>query len=101
MKALGPFLAMAALLAGCAQPPAATTRQLFDAIAFGMSRAEVDARLGAPVVPPLGQQAEVWYLPPPELDPAESPFAPGTIGVTFSEDGKVIARRLNPQFRER
>lgn len=85
--------------------------EMFQKVKVGMLRAEVDARLGPPVqvsssapvwntAPvPFAVFVEAWYLPPPELGPVDSPYAPGTIGVTFTADGKVVSKRLNPQYR--
>jgi hypothetical protein len=97
-----------AQLTGCASlPQASTTRQLFDRIEIGMTREQVDSILGSPVhawsfePPPLLGEQEVWYLAPPKLEPVDSPFAEGSIGVTFHPDGRVVSKRLNPHVRER
>jgi hypothetical protein len=66
-----------------------------------MSRSAADALLGDPIVPPVSSEQEVWYLPPPSIEPHESPFAPSTIGLRFTADGKVASKRLNPQFKQR
>jgi hypothetical protein len=95
-------------LASCAHAPSvATTRQLFAKVEIGMSRAEVDALLGEPVSvhhsapPPSVGEEEGWYLPPPPLDPIDSPFAEGSIGVVFGSEGRVVSKRLNPHVRDR
>jgi hypothetical protein len=89
------------LVVGCAHKEhAMTSRELFAMVEIGMSRSDVDALLGAPGVPQLSSDGEVWYLPPPPIEPHDSPFAPGTIGVRFASDGTVASKRLNPQFRE-
>jgi hypothetical protein len=91
---------------GCASRPAeARPHELLERIAPGMSRSEVEAVLGPAVghgpyaLPPRSEESETWYLPPPPLDGLESPFAPGAIGVTFSREGTVVSKRLNPQCR--
>ena len=86
---------------GCAHKQQAAPSQLFAKIQLGMSRSEVDALLGPPVVPQLSPDGDAWYLPPPRIEPHESPFAHGTIGVRFGSDGRVVSKRLNPQFRDR
>jgi hypothetical protein len=99
---LAPVLLIAWLAAGCAYPAVGgSPRELFAHIAVGMPRAKVDALLGPPTVPPSSPEEEAWYLPPPQLRPEESPFAPGTIGIHFTKDGRVASKRLNPQFRDR
>jgi hypothetical protein len=50
--------------------------------------------------PPATAPIDVWYLPPPKLDPTESPWGPGTVVVTYGADGTVVAKKLNPQWRE-
>ena len=90
------------LVVGCAHTEhVAAPRELFPKIQIGMSRSEVDALLGPPVVPQLSPDGDAWYLPPPRIEPHESPFAPGTVGVRFGSDGRVASKRLNPQFRDR
>lgn len=88
------------IFAGCAHRQEATPRQLFAKIEVGMSRSQVDAVLGPPSVPQVSPESDAWYLPPPRIEPHESPFAPGTIGVRFGDDGRVASKRLNPQFRD-
>ena len=88
------------VLFSCAHPqPEASPRSLYDQVDIGMSRADVEALLGEPVSRSF--EDEAWYLPPPQLEPAESPYAPGTIGMRFTPDGRVASKRLNPQFRPR
>jgi hypothetical protein len=95
-------LLIGAWVASCAHTQqTATPRELFTKIEIGMSRSEVDAVLGAPIVPQLSPDTDAWYLPPPSIQSHESPFAPGTIGVRFASDGRVASKRLNPQFRDR
>jgi hypothetical protein len=92
-------------LGGCAsnEPEGPTTDELFAGVRLGMTRGDVDALLGPPVdvasSSSLSSVVEAWYLPPPPLEPTESPYAKGTIGVTFSS-GKVVSKRLNPQYGE-
>jgi len=107
MKTRRPFNFLSVLLgsvllfAGCAhRQEAATPRQLFAKVKVGMSRSEVDAVLGPPSQPQPSPEGHAWYLPPPRLEPWESPFAPGTIGVRFGDDGRVASKLLNPQCKE-
>ena len=94
--------ALALIVVGCAHKQhAATPRDLFARIQTGMSRSEVDALLGPPTLPQLSADDDVWYLPPPQIELHESPYAPGTIGIRFASDGRVASKRLNPQFRDR
>jgi hypothetical protein len=37
------------------------------------------------------------YLPPPGVASHESPYAPGSIGIVYTTDGKVARKELNPQ----
>lgn len=99
--------ALAGLFAtACASPRPATVPELFDCIRVGMSCSEVESVLGQPVdreatqSPPWRGEQEVWYLPPTALEPVESPWGPGTIRVTYSAEGRVVAKLLNPQWRE-
>src|SRR5436309_2498158 len=93
---------LSAWLSGCAhQEASASPRDLFAKVQIGMPRLQVDALLGAPSVPQLSPDQDAWYLPPPRIEFHESPFAPGTIGVRFTADGRVASKRLNPQFRDR
>jgi len=90
------------LVVGCAHTrQAASPSELYGKIQIGMSRPEVDALLGAPTVSQLTPDGDAWYLPPPRIELYESPFAPGTIGVRFTANGRVASKRLNPQFRDR
>jgi hypothetical protein len=94
----------ALLLVTCTERSAPTTRQLFDRIEIGMSRAEVDALLGTPVErykrgPPPSEDEHAWYLLPPEIGLVEAPYAPGSIGVVFHPDGRVASKQINPQVR--
>jgi hypothetical protein len=81
-------------------------RELFDSVKPGMSCAEVESLLGRPVLryctvaPPGVGNDEAWYLPPPEIGPVDSPWGPGTIGVVYAMDNRVVSKRLNPQWRE-
>ena len=102
-KLIGAVLVLiAAMAVGCAHKERASSpSELVAKIHAGMSRAEVDALLGAPSVPASGPEDEVWYLPPPRIGRQESPFAPGTIGIRFDAEGKVTGKRLNPQYREK
>ncbi|HWX18742.1 MAG TPA: hypothetical protein VN578_02440 [Candidatus Binatia bacterium] len=95
-------LAVAAWLGwGCAHRSAGTSpRQLFREIHIGMPRSQVDVILGVPEVPQTSPSEEAWYLPPPRIGFSESPYAPGTIGIRFTADGKVAAKRFNPQYRD-
>jgi hypothetical protein len=92
---------LSAWLSGCThQRAGASPRDLFAKIEIGMSRSAVEALLGSPVTQALSPGRDTWYLPPPRLELREAPFAPGTIGVRFSLDGKVEWKQLNPQFRD-
>ena len=51
--------------------------------------------------PRLSPNATVWYLPSPALEPHESPYAPGTIGIHYTAEGRVASKEWNPQFRQR
>jgi hypothetical protein len=100
------FIAMLSLAACAVRDDAKPgVVDLFDAIQPGMSCAEVEAMLGPPterhctVMPPGIGDDVAWYLPPPEIGLVESPFAAGTIGIDYSPDNVVIAKRLNPQWR--
>ena len=96
------YFALALMVAGCAhRQHVATPRDLFAKIQTGMSRSEVDALLGLQTIPQLSPDDDAWYLPPPRIELHESPFAPGTIGIRFTSDGRVASKRLNPQFRDR
>lgn len=79
----------------------ASPRELLSKIEIGMERAKVEALLGASRVPDLPPDQEVWYLPSPQIEPHESPYAIGTIGVRYTAEGRVASKRLNPQYRER
>ena len=100
-------LAVGLMPAACATDrEVLSVRELFDGIQIGLARSEVEARLGPPVsrsaigaAPLAGEEA--WYLPAPALEAFESPYAPGTIGVTYGPDGCVVEKRLNPQYRDR
>ncbi len=78
--------------------------EAFARIEIGSSRIAVEDMLGAPVMFDIGRVAEfndgkdVWYLPPPELGPADSPWGPGSILIHF-EDGRVVGKELNPYVR--
>jgi hypothetical protein len=91
---------------GCASQRALTVPELFDGIRVGMSCTEVETMLGRPVLryatvmPPRLGEDEAWYLPPPDLDPIESPWGWGAILVVYSVDGRVASKELNPQWRE-
>jgi hypothetical protein len=93
------FTVVALLTASCvtehpANPPCA----LFAKIDLGMRRSDVEAHLGAAVSPASSPTDEVWYLSPPPIQPYDSPFAPGGIGIRFTADGHVGSTRLNPQW---
>ena len=69
-----------------------------------MLRTEVEARLGLPVqqfctgLPPRLPEHRAYYLPAPELEPWESPWAPGAIGVDYTMDDRVAAKVLHPKY---
>lgn len=111
---LAPFAWLLALATGCTSSPSTPStasphrvRELFDQIAIGMPRAEVEALLGPPKEqwdrspPPLRPQWKAWYLEPPALEPTDSPYANGSIGVSYAADGTVAAKQLNPHVREK
>jgi hypothetical protein len=77
-----------------------SSREMFDRVQVGMMRSEVDALLGSPRSPQLSLEGDAWYLPPPQIELWESPFAPGTIGIRFTADGKVASKRFNSQGRQ-
>ena len=96
------YVACALMIIGCThRQHAVNPTDLFAKIQTGMSRSEVDALLGPPTVPQPSPDGDAWYLPPPKIEPHESPFALGTIGVRFGSDGRVVSKRMNPQFRNR
>jgi hypothetical protein len=100
LNLIGASFAAACLAWGCAHHTARTSpRELFSKIEIGMPRSQVDLLLGAPSFPGRSPDQEVWYLLPPRIELHESPFAPGTIGIRFTENGRVASKRLNPQFR--
>ena len=102
LRLISALLIGAWLAVGCAHiEQAASPRELFAKVQIGMSRSEVDTLLGAPVVAQLSPDGEAWYLPPPRIEPYESPIAFGTIGVRFASDGRVASKLLNPQFRDK
>ena len=101
------LLALAAQTAsGCAHHPPPSVRELFGAIQVGMPCSEVEARLGpavarhSTVLPPRVGDDVAWYLPPPELGPADSPWGEGSICVRYTADNRVACKSLNPQCRE-
>ena len=96
------ILMCAWLAAGCAHTHRDTSvRELFAKIQIGMSRSQVDALLGPPTAPQLSPDADAWYLPSPRIKSHESPFAPGTIGIRFTDEGRVASKTLNPQAQSR
>ena len=96
----GVVMGLAWLGSGCPQPRGhASPRELFSGIQIGMDRAKVEALLGAPTVPQLSPDQDVWYLAPPRIEPRESPYAFGTIGIRYTTAGRVASKRLNPQYR--
>lgn len=97
---------LAAAVGACqGAPNPVHAKELHDWIEPGMSCAKVESRLGPPVfryatmAPPRVGDDEAWYLPPPELDLLESPYAPGTIGVVYNRDNMVVAKKFNPQWK--
>jgi len=89
------------LLSGCAHERAGNSaRGLYTQVHIGMARVKVERLLGAPTAPSAPLDPGIWYLPPPDIEPYESPFAPGTIGITYTPMGKVETKVLNPQFRD-
>src|ERR1035437_3620128 len=102
LGATGMVLVFVWLVAGCAHPRGQSSpRDLFSRIEIGMDRAKVEALLGAPTVLQISPDTDVWYLPPPRLEPYESPYAPGTIGIAYTPEGIVASKRLNPQYRQK
>ena len=70
-------------------------------INLGMERAAVEKRLGKPVGEAFSSGGKTtWYLAPPVIARYESPYAPGSIGIVYTKDGKVQDKDLNPQVRE-
>lgn len=69
-------------------------------IDIGMERTAVEARLGKPVAERVPDGKTTWYLAAPVISPYESPYAPGSIGITYTKDGRVHEKELNPQVRE-
>lgn len=95
--AIGAALCLSACLH---QPGRAAPRELFAAVRVGMTRVRVEKLLGPPTVRSASPERGTWYLPPPLIEPYESPFAPGTIGITYSRDGRVETKVLNPQLKD-
>jgi hypothetical protein len=65
-----------------------------------MARDDVESMLGSPTVSQVSPEAIAWYLPPPKIELHDSPYAMGTIGVSYTSDGRVASVQLNPQFRD-
>jgi hypothetical protein len=84
---------------GCqtSSPPSGSeVKDLFGRVQVGMDRQAVEKLLGAPTLFASAGDT-TWYLPPPDIGPNESPYAPGSIGIIYSSDGKVVRKELNPQ----
>ena len=94
------------LVAACTAAPGHSVRERFEAVRLGDRAVDVEALFGAPVAqwvqkpPPATAPLQAWYLPPPVLGPADSPWGPGTVVITYDADGKVVDKRLSPHFRE-
>jgi len=76
-------------------------QELLARIEIGMSQPEVAGMLGEPKDSSTSSSGYTWYLAPPGIEPHESPYAPGTIGIKFTDAGKVASFKLNPQYQTR
>ena len=103
MRALTLLIVAAALLSCRTTTPAEarTAQELFQMIEVGIPRQRVETLLGPPVLPELAPGEIAWYLRSPKIEAWQSPFAPGSIGITYSADGKVASKLLNPQVTKR
>jgi hypothetical protein len=93
------------IVAGCSSPSEQnkvldTPSELISQIKIGMDRSSVERLLGSPNIGNFTVGGAIWYLPGPTLRMNESPFAPGCIGIVYSKKGRVLAKRLNSQYRE-
>jgi hypothetical protein len=64
---------------------------LFRETRVGERRDVVEKRLGLPVAE-VGDRS--FYLPPPVIDPNDSPMAPGSIEIVYSKDGYVTRKEF-------
>lgn len=118
-RSIGSFvlvLAASVLLAGCTGnrrtveptvPPVSESEilSLYDQLAVGMTRADVEAGVGAPLFKPLRQpsgEEEYWYIKTPErkMEMHESPWGLGGIVVTYKND-KLVEAKYNFQWVKR
>jgi hypothetical protein len=81
--------------------------ELYNKLKPGMTREQVEAVVGKPVLPPLVQpdgEVQVNYLGPEyrerDLAPQESPFLPAGIYVTYV-GGVLTKKSYNPQWLKR
>ena len=89
------------LVAGCGyESSSATATELFAKVRPGMTRSEVDELLGPCKATAVSSEGHTWYLSPPSIEPHESPYAPGSIGIVFGGDGRVVSATMNPQLRK-
>ena len=92
------LLALCTACASSAESPPPDPAAVFEKIELGATRAEVEALVGPDALTGLELGDEVWYFQPPVIEMHESPWGPGGIKVTY-EDGRVVAKQLNPQVR--
>ena len=82
------------LLGGCMTEDLSKTQHqsdfdLFQAVRLGENRRSVEGILGRPI---LEEQQRVYYLGPPLISKGESPVAPGTIMIKYSDSGIVVRK---------
>ena len=101
-------------LAGCRSQPCEETYArgcgsrilaLYDQLQVGMTREEVEAIVGEPMLPPLEQpdgEVNCSYVAERErlLERHESPWGPGGIVVTYKE-GRLVKKQYNFQAVKR
>lgn len=64
--------------------------ELYQQVQLGASRAHVERRLGKPLVE---IESTAYYLKPPAIATSESPQAPGSIELSYSNDDVVVAKK--------
>ena len=92
------------LLMGCMSERVLKTErqsdyELFQSVSTGEHRSAVELRLGQPM---LEEQQQVYYLSPPLISKAETPVAPGSIMIRYSDSGAVVGKKFyGEKVRER